>query len=259
MTALLAAGLTLMLIASPVLFAVSILNEQREQQKGFVFAVLSAALFLVTCSDRLPGSPDLRGPLTVLGGDANTRHAFITPLWGLWLLLGLYGVRFVVYLRLKISERHITPELAGEDGLYDLIVVMLAYWALLVCVVLTLGGAYALNGTAEAFIGLAGFAIFFAQLISRILSVVSLIEGVAEFIWSYVCDAVDEITYLLVLALAELAKYARTQPATTSGTRTDALRRRNVLRRKAALDRRKGQSQKISTKAGKIFNRKTGR
>src|SRR5438045_3713724 len=85
-------------IWSVVLFFGAVFMDAREQEAGFGWALLGAALYFVTFADRLPGTPmALRRAFEILPGVSASDADFRSPLVVLIVLLVAYVIRLLVF------------------------------------------------------------------------------------------------------------------------------------------------------------------
>lgn len=181
MSTVLAVIVALAFLWSVVLFFGAIVLRERDQERGFGWALAGAVVFFIVFADRLPSHPTgPRDVIKLLPGVDDGRELFASSVVALVVLAVVYAFRIAVFYRLLLKDGIDFDGDGNVDAdsrvVNDIVAPTLSYFCFAICAISLLQPTYALSVVATVLVAVALFAIYYGPLWRWLRDVAALAE-----------------------------------------------------------------------------------
>lgn len=253
MSTVLAVIVALAFFWSVILFFGAIVLRERDQERGFGWALAGAVVFFIVFIDRLPShSTGPRDLIKLLPGVDDGQELFASSVVALGVLAIVYAFRIAVFYRLLLKEGvdlngdgRIDPD---SELVNDIVAPALSYFCFAICVVSLLQPAYGLSLVATVLVAVALFALYYGRLWRWLRE----FGAIAEIVWTRIKIVLTRAVVWVVQIIARgellrtdgnsegLSVWVSGQLANIEAARTEARRSEQKVYAKIAGDARRG-------------------
>jgi hypothetical protein len=226
-------------IWSIIFFFAAVFIRYREQEAGFGWALLGAALFAITFADRLPGhSKGPRSIVNLLPAVKDGHQLFTSSLVALIVLFMVYLFRMIVFCVLFLAEDSggLTPATSTVDGsedlVNDLVAPTLSFVCFVICAVSLIAPVYGLGTILTVLLAVSMLATYYLVAIAEVVEVIR--ERLTDVVLA-INGAV--LTIIEYIAWAEMRRRGVKSDMTAFEDRRSVLNRKKSIARKTRDER----------------------